>query len=115
MIAREAVIFLLQKLGFITHLKNFILESTQEIKFGDNCGLDQYIDFTNERQNLENNAAVLEFTREWHFISFVIESTDRSFVFRHSGSFNSTVGISVSLTAAACRVQTNSFFEPKFN
>lgn len=115
MIARKTVISLLQKLSFNINLKNFILESTQKIKFGDSCGLDQYVDFTTERQNLENKAAVLEFTREWQFVSFGIESIDRNFVFRHLGNFNSTGGISVCLTTAACRAQKNLFFEPRFN
>ena len=73
--------FVFLQLGFIINLKMPIPKPTQKTEFfGDDCGLDQYVELTTERQNLENKATLLlVFTREWQVNSFIIDSTDRNF------------------------------------
>ena len=77
----EMLGFMFLQLGFIINLKMSIPKPTQKTEFfGDHCGLDQFVELTTERQNLENKATLLlVFTREWQVNSFIIDSTDRNF------------------------------------
>ena len=77
----EMLGFMFLQLGFIINLKMSIPKPTQKTEFfGDDCGLDQFVELTTERQNLENKATLLlVFTREWQVNSFIIDSTDRNF------------------------------------
>ena len=57
--------FSLKEIGFNYKFENvyFGVDPNERIFRGD-CGRDQYVDFITERQNSENKATVLDFTRE---------------------------------------------------